>query len=145
MGAFHPRRDVPLGLSCVCFLHQKVRDALVALRWISVGILSLFCVELSVVALAKGPLRFLRSPLDVLDVLVVACSLVFEIVLHGIAESVAGLLVVLRMWRVLYIMHEARSKCCFQFFTIIFNPTALSLPSTWAVAFRCLITFMRTR
>lgn len=87
---------------------QQVFDALEVLRWISIGILSLFCLELLFVAAAKGPLRFLTTPLDVLDALVVACSLVFELVLHGIAETVAGLLVVLRLWRVLYIMHEAR-------------------------------------
>lgn len=87
-----------------------MRDALAALRWASVAILCAFCLELLLVAVAKGPARFLRSPLDLLDAAVVGCSLAFELALTGVAESVAGLLVVLRLWRILYIMHEARPR-----------------------------------
>jgi hypothetical protein len=45
-----------------------------ALHWVSIGILCVFCLELLLVAAAKGPLRFLRSPLDVLDLFIVASS-----------------------------------------------------------------------
>lgn len=88
----------------------QVDHALEGLRWFSVAILSLFCLEIAFVVLVEGPRRYFRSVLSVLDLIVVTCSLVFEVVLTGFAETVTGLLIVLRLWRILHLMDEARLK-----------------------------------
>ena len=72
------------------------------LEYASIAILSVFALEILLSIISEGK-QFFRNPLHCLDVLVVAVSLYFEIDGHHIA---AGVLVLVRTWRFLRIVHS---------------------------------------
>lgn len=71
-------------------------------HYASVSILFIFEIELLIVMFGMGP-RFFRSPMLVLDWLVVTVSLVFDLLFVVFVDVV----VVLRIWRVIRIIHGA--------------------------------------
>uniref|UniRef100_A0A7R9UEE5 Voltage-gated hydrogen channel 1 n=1 Tax=Pinguiococcus pyrenoidosus TaxID=172671 RepID=A0A7R9UEE5_9STRA len=84
------------------FGDQDLKKAEEILLYISVGILSLFALELSLLFIAN-PKEFLSSPFHCLDLVVVVVALVFETAFQDL-ESV-GFLVVARTWRFVRIGH----------------------------------------
>lgn len=59
-------------------------------------------------AFVHGFRRWVRTPLHLMDLIIVAISLVLEVVAITISETaveVGGLLVVFRLWRVVRVMH----------------------------------------
>jgi hypothetical protein len=94
-------------------LATSAKTAEAVLRWTSVGLLGLMLQELLARAVAVGPLRFFRIPLHVVDAAILAGLLGVEAgVSDRVAEEAAGLLVVVRLARVLRLlssMHDYAS------------------------------------
>ena len=86
-------------------LAESVKRAEEALRWSSVGLLSLMILELLARAAAVGPLRFFRVPLHALDAAALGGLLGVEAgVSDEAADAAAGLLVVVRVARMLRLL-----------------------------------------
>ena len=71
------------------------------LEYASIAILSIFAFEIVLAIIGEGKV-FFNNPLHCLDMVVVAVSLYFEIDGHNVA---AGVLVLVRTWRFLRIVH----------------------------------------
>ena len=91
--------------SCKHGTRGSAARALEALRWTSVALLSLMLCELAARALASGPVRFFRVPLHAADAAVLVSLLSIEAAVSDrAAEDALGLLVVLRLARVLRLL-----------------------------------------
>ena len=77
-----------------------VHDILTAL---SLGILSLFLVEIILHVYVFG-VGYLWHWTHFLDSAVIVVAFVLEIALHGVAQELAGLLVLIRFWRIIRLM-----------------------------------------
>lgn len=76
------------------------------LFWTSISILIIFLAELFLLVCAVGPLLFVRNFFYLFDLVIVATSLALELALRAeIAEDVGGLLIFVRLWRLLRISH----------------------------------------
>jgi len=80
---------------------------LAVLSHISLGITSFFLLEIPLTLWALG-LRFYnpfgrvpRASLHLFDALIILTTFVLEIVLRGKEQEVAGLLIILRLWRLI--------------------------------------------
>lgn len=75
----------------------------------TVFILSVFFVELTMVALVLGPFAFFKDWLHAIDYVVVSISLALEIAFHvdsnSVLQAITGLLVFGRLWRFIRIGH----------------------------------------
>ncbi|KAL1920962.1 uncharacterized protein VTP21DRAFT_11597 [Calcarisporiella thermophila] len=73
---------------------------------ISLSILSSFALELLLRLFAFGIKHFTHHLLHLWDAVVIITSLVLTARLHGRAEEAAGLLIVLRIWRIVRVMES---------------------------------------
>ncbi|KAK7555775.1 hypothetical protein IWX49DRAFT_82652 [Phyllosticta citricarpa] len=80
-------------------------DGLEALGIVSLVFSCLFMVELAASLWAFG-LEHLKSPFHVFDALVILASFILDILLRGVIEEVASLVIVLRLWRIFKIIEE---------------------------------------
>ena len=74
---------------------------------VSITILGLFLIELSVQIYAFGPKQWLSNFLHVFDLSITLITFIMEISFYGNkkVESVAGLLIVFRLWRLVRVIH----------------------------------------
>ncbi|KAJ3089217.1 hypothetical protein HK102_006919 [Quaeritorhiza haematococci] len=77
---------------------------LVWMEWVSIGILALFMMEIGAKLHVFGKRRYTEDWLEAFDAIVIIASFALQLILHGIAEKTAGLLIVLRVWRVVRII-----------------------------------------
>ncbi|KAL6076891.1 hypothetical protein QOT17_002586 [Balamuthia mandrillaris] len=73
------------------------------LRYVTLSILSIFAFELLLLLLALG-LDFLKHPLYIVEVAIIATAFVLEIGLRHL-QAISGLLVIFRLWRLLRLVH----------------------------------------
>ncbi|KAJ3053572.1 hypothetical protein HK097_003949 [Rhizophlyctis rosea] len=74
------------------------------LAHISTAILCLFNIEIALHLIAFGPRYFTHSLLHLFDAIVVITSLALDLALRGKEQEVAGLLIVLRSWRLVRVV-----------------------------------------
>jgi hypothetical protein len=74
------------------------------LRWITVAILSIFILEHMLILWAHGLAYYRAHWIHLFDFAVVAVSFALTLSLHGKAAELAGMLILLRLWRVLRVM-----------------------------------------
>lgn len=86
-------------------LDKEADDGIEALGIISLVFSCLFMLELLASIWAFGP-TFFRSKFHCFDAIVVLVAFVIDVVLHGVLEEVASLVIVLRLWRVFKIIEE---------------------------------------
>mmetsp|Transcript_6463 Transcript_6463/g.10211 ORF Transcript_6463/g.10211 Transcript_6463/m.10211 type:complete len:207 (-) Transcript_6463:99-719(-) len=74
---------------------------------VSIVILGCFLMELALQMYAFGPRQWLSECLHTFDLVVTLLTFVMEIVFHGNekVESVVGLLIVFRLWRLVRVIH----------------------------------------
>uniref|UniRef100_A0A7S4IEM6 Voltage-gated hydrogen channel 1 n=1 Tax=Odontella aurita TaxID=265563 RepID=A0A7S4IEM6_9STRA len=88
--------------------HHAVHTAHTALFWMTVIILCTFLLELSIMIVCLGG-AFFTKPFYVLDLFVVSLSLAFELTFKYVDQSqlasIAGLLILARLWRFARIGH----------------------------------------
>jgi hypothetical protein len=75
-----------------------------ALRIASLCVLSLFCVEITAKLLVLGVEYYTHHYIHLFDALVIVTSFVVTLVLHGPAEEVVALFVMLRLWRIVRVI-----------------------------------------
>lgn len=99
--------DYPAG--CDSHKWHRVHTAEQALFIITAIILSLFFVELNITMIALTPSIFFRQFFFLADYIIISIGLALEILLHfmssAASQSLAGLLVTVRLWRFLRISH----------------------------------------
>ncbi|KAI9664513.1 MAG: hypothetical protein M1821_005959 [Bathelium mastoideum] len=83
----------------------KLADALEALGLVSLVISCLFLVELAASVWAFG-FSYFRSKFHCFDAVVILVAFVIDVLLHGVVEEIASLVVILRLWRVFKIVEE---------------------------------------
>ncbi|KAI9325106.1 hypothetical protein DFJ73DRAFT_220187 [Zopfochytrium polystomum] len=83
---------------------SETSPVLAALRHASFAILLAFAVEIALKAFVFGATYFWRSPVHLFDALVVLASIVLDLSLRGVAETVSGLLILLRGWRIVRVV-----------------------------------------
>ncbi|KAJ1567719.1 hypothetical protein HK405_005012 [Cladochytrium tenue] len=83
---------------------EEEKEWLVILRHLSTGILILFGFEIGLRLFVFGHRYFTRSPVHLFDAAVVILSIVFDFTLRGLAETVSGLIILLRGWRVIRVI-----------------------------------------
>ncbi|OJJ51108.1 hypothetical protein ASPZODRAFT_55138 [Penicilliopsis zonata CBS 506.65] len=92
--------------------HSKVSpgwgEAQDVLDIISLVFSSLFMLELIVAALSFGKSYF-ASKFHIFDSLVILVAFIIDVSLHGVAEELGSIVVVLRLWRVFKIIEELSS------------------------------------
>ncbi|KAL9075592.1 MAG: hypothetical protein Q9157_003974 [Trypethelium eluteriae] len=84
---------------------KKYDAALEALGVVSLVISCLFVVELGASVWAFG-FSYFRSKFHCFDAVVILLAFVIDVLLHGVLEEIASLVVVLRLWRVFKIVEE---------------------------------------
>jgi len=75
-----------------------------ALRIASLCVLSLFCVEITAKLFVLGVKYYTHHYIHLFDALVIVTSFVVTLVLHGPAEEVVALFVMLRLWRIVRVI-----------------------------------------
>ena len=93
------------------FLNESCRfktssDFFQVIHYISIGILSIFMIEIAVKIFAFR-LDFFKSKMEVFDAIIVVVSFVLDIVYASAegVESAVGLIIILRLWRVTRILN----------------------------------------
>jgi len=76
-----------------------------ALGGTTIAILSLFMLELFILIITLGPMKFFSNILHVLELLVVSISMILELLPTSFATSLGGLIVIGRLWRFVRISH----------------------------------------
>jgi len=75
----------------------------------TIAILGIFFIELCLVFVCLKPKNFIRKPLYVMDIIVVALSLVLELTFYFkksfAAAALAGILIITRLWRFVRVGH----------------------------------------
>ncbi|KAK7732908.1 hypothetical protein SLS57_000851 [Botryosphaeria dothidea] len=92
----------------VCESHKantRWNDALDALGIVSLVFSCLFMAELLASVWAFG-LSYFNSWFHIFDALVIIASFVLDLLLRGVEEEVASLVIILRLWRVFKIIEE---------------------------------------
>ncbi|KAK8180465.1 hypothetical protein HDK77DRAFT_486861 [Phyllosticta capitalensis] len=80
-------------------------DALEALGIVSLVFSCLFMVELAASLWAFG-LEYLKKPFHVFDAVIILTSFILDILLRGVIEEVASMIIILRAWRLIKIVEE---------------------------------------
>ena len=79
------------------------------LPYFSIGILSLFFIELLIQVFAFGVVKWFRNGFHIFDFVVVLATLIIEIVAHVLfhheVTTVFGLAIIVRLWRVIRVIH----------------------------------------
>eukprot|EP00760_Papus_ankaliazontas_P005022 PhM_4_TR12341/c0_g1_i1/m.68819 len=91
--------------ACRQHVPHSVHVAEDALLYTSVTILCIFLFEMSLKMVCFGPISWLKNPLHLLDFCVVLASLISELTLHGSDRIAVSLLVAVRLWKIVRIMH----------------------------------------
>ena len=88
-------------------------DLFQVLHYISIGILSIFMIEISVKIFAFR-LDFFKSKMEVFDAVIVVVSFVLDIIYASAegVESALGLLIIFRLWRVTRILNGKTINLC---------------------------------
>ncbi|KAI9136210.1 hypothetical protein BKA69DRAFT_1129285 [Paraphysoderma sedebokerense] len=76
------------------------------LGWLSFGIVCIFVIEITLRILAQLH-HFFRKWWNIIDAIIVYLSFILELVFRGIAREVASLAVILRLWRIIRLVHAA--------------------------------------
>jgi hypothetical protein len=83
-------------------LSHGVEIALDVLFWLSICILSLFCIEIFFKFIVFGPLHFWKHKFELADAIIVITSITLDLVFKGKEETIAiELLIFLRLWRII--------------------------------------------
>eukprot|EP01117_Protostelium_nocturnum_P002149 TRINITY_DN12792_c0_g1_i2.p1 TRINITY_DN12792_c0_g1~~TRINITY_DN12792_c0_g1_i2.p1 ORF type:complete len:271 (+),score=70.86 TRINITY_DN12792_c0_g1_i2:16-828(+) len=80
---------------------HRIHKVEAVLKYTSWSILFVFAIEVFILLLAFG-WRFFTHPLYVIDLLIVTAAIIVEVIFH---EEFSGYLVILRLWRLLRIVH----------------------------------------
>jgi hypothetical protein len=95
--------------SCDGHKWQAVHSAELAMFWATVTILSIFMIQNLVEMWALSPSVFFRQCFYTMDFVVIAVSLVLEVMFHYIsrvlAQELAGFVVFFRLWRFVRVSH----------------------------------------
>ncbi|KAI1850236.1 hypothetical protein JX266_004094 [Neoarthrinium moseri] len=83
-----------------------VRPTRDGLKNFSLVLSCLFLIELLLSLWAEGPRRYLSSWVSCFDAFVIVVSFAIDIMEHGLAEEIASLVVILRLWRFVKIVNE---------------------------------------
>ena len=86
---------------------HDVEEAIHDLVYVSVTILGIFLIELSLQMYAFGIKEWASECLHVFDFVIVSTTFILELVMHGneAVESMIGLLIVFRLWRLVRVIH----------------------------------------
>lgn len=84
------------------------------LRYTSLVILSIFCVENLLKLVAFGFQYYWKHPMHLLDVALVLTSLFLTIYLHAPAQEIVGLVILLRTWRIVRVIESVVLTLCFK-------------------------------
>eukprot|EP01084_Bolivina_argentea_P103077 184659_1 len=86
---------------------HDIEEAIHELVYVSISILGVFLIELSLQMYAFGIKEWASECLHVFDFIIVSTTFILEIVMHGNerVESMVGLLIVFRLWRLVRVIH----------------------------------------
>jgi hypothetical protein len=82
--------------------HQIIETA----HKLSVAILAVFTIEIFL-KIYVAPAHFFSDSWEILDLVVVLTSLAFDTVIEGMFEEVLGVLIAIRLWRIVRLIHGA--------------------------------------
>ena len=83
-------------------LIEKVEHVI---HYISIGVLSIFMLEICLKLFAFGPVKFIKHKLEVMDAVVVTVAFFLDIFMSKEAvDDAVSLLVLVRLWRVLHMV-----------------------------------------